>query len=344
MLHLSPGQVVPLILGRQLLATTSSPTVPAVHKPSIAVRTALLIIFLPVVIGLMLFAFMAPTHASGPKDVPIAISAPQAVIDNIESTLAENSDNAPEIIVANDDAAVRELIHDREAVGGLTVSAEGATVYTASGNGAAYVQMMNTLGGNLTAAGQQITTVDLAPTSAEDPQATGIALLGLPLAFGGIVSAVTATLLLKGHKGLTVSALAGIALVAGLVVTFLLHNVYGTLTGNFWAEFAAVSLGISATSFVAAGLAVILRVPGIGITALLTIFVSNPLSGLATGPWLLPSGWSTLGQLMPIGATGHIIRSISFFGGGGIGNAFLVPICWVLVGATLILAVRRRKA
>lgn len=75
----------------------------------------------------------------------------------------------------------------------------------------------------------------------------------------------------------------------------MLHGVYGTLTGSVGIEWLAIALGIAATSTVTAGLGTILGVPGAGIGAILTIFVANPLSGLATGPWLLPAGWSTLG-------------------------------------------------
>lgn len=41
---------------------------------------------------------------------------------------------------------------------------------------------------------------DLAPTTQDDPQASGHGLLGLPLAFGGIISAVIATFPFRGHK------------------------------------------------------------------------------------------------------------------------------------------------
>ena len=72
-----------------------------------------------------------------------------------------------------------------------------------------------------------------------------------------------------------------------------------------------------------------------GIGAVLTIFLANPLSGLSTGPWLLPSGWSTLGQWMPIGATGHLVRSLSFFDGNGSGAAWWVLALWIVTGLVL---------
>ncbi|MHA2789879.1 ABC transporter permease [Corynebacterium sp. S7] len=310
--------------------------------PPPAAQAIGLIILVPIIIGLMLFAFLAPSQASGPKDVPIAVSAPEPVVTQIQERLGADPDNAPELIEASSANDVEQLILNREAVGGMAVAPEGATVYTASGNGAVYTQMLTGIADTFRSSGQTVNIVDLAPTSADDPNATGIATLGLPLAFGGLVSAVAVTFLMRGRKWLKTATLIGIAAVGGLVVTWLLHTVYGTLTGSFWLEFLAIALGIAATSLSAAGLAAVLGFSGLGLAAIATIFIANPLSGLATGPWLLPAGWSTLGQWMTIGATGHLVRSISFFDGAGVGSAWWVLIIWAVAGL-LLLAVDRSK-
>ena len=184
---------------------------------------------------------------------------------------------------------------------------------------------------------------DLAPATADDPQASGIGLLGLPLAFGGVISAVIATFVFRGKKWVKLAVLVGITLLGSLVATWMLHSVYGTLNGSFAAEWAAIACGILATSMFTAGLAGLLGAGGIGIGAVLTIFLSNPLSGLATGPWLLPAGWSTLGQWMPIGATGYLVRSLSFFDGRGIGHAWWTLVLWIVVGAVLLACDRSRS-
>ena len=112
---------------------------------------------------------------------------------------------------------------------------------------------------------------DLAPTTADDPQASGIGLLGLPLAFGGVISAVIATFVFRGKKWVKLAVLVGIALLGSLVATWMLHSVYGTLNGSFAAEWAAIACGILATSMFTAGLAGLLGAGGIGIGAVLTL-------------------------------------------------------------------------
>lgn len=289
---------------------------------------------IPIIIGLMLFAFLAPTFASGPKDVPIAIAAPEPMVSQLEQTMGEDG---PDITVYGSGEEVRDAVLNREVVGGLSIAPTGATAYTAAGNGAPYAQMIEGMASKMEAQGVEVTREELAPTSQDDPQATGLAVLGLPLAFGGIISAVIATFLFRGNKWAKLAVLTGIAAVGSLVVTWMLHSAYGTLTGNFALEWLGIGCGILATSMLTAGLAAIIGIPGVGIGAILTVFLANPLSGLATGPWLLPAGWSTLGQWMPVGATGHLIRSVSFFDGLGAGSSWWVLAIWIAVGFVLLM-------
>ena len=299
------------------------------------------VIGIPIIIGLMFFAFLAPTFASGPRNVPLAVAAPGPLVEKMEATLSEDG---PTLLVRDSDEEVRDAIAQREAVGGLVVTPQGATAYTASGNGAPYAQMIEGMAGQLEAQGMDVTREDLAPTSPDDPQATGLALLGLPLAFGGIVSAVIATLGFRGKKRTKLAVLVGIAALGSLVATWMLHSVYGTLTGSFGMEWFGIGCGILATSLLTAGLGAVIGLPGVGLGAILTIFVANPLSGLATGPWLLPVGWSTLGQWMPIGATGHLVRSLSYFDGLGATQSWWVLLIWIVVGLLLLFLERGRAA
>lgn len=71
---------------------------------------------------------------------------------------------------------------------------------------------------------------------------------------------------------------------------------------------------------------------GIGIGAVLLLFLSNPLAGLATGPQWLPAPWGAIGQFLPAGAAGTAMRSAAYFDGAGSGSAFLVLGCWLLLG------------
>ena len=71
------------------------------------------------------------------------------------------------------------------------------------------------------------------------------------------------------------------------------------------------------------------------------MLVGNPFSGMTSAPEMLPTGWSTLGQWLPPGATGTLLRSVAFFDGAGGTRALWILVGWVVLG--LALAAPRRS-
>jgi hypothetical protein len=65
------------------------------------------------------------------------------------------------------------------------------------------------------------------------------------------------------------------------------------------------------------------------------MLLGNPLSGMTSAPEMLPNGWSTLGQLLPPGAAGTALRSVSFFDGAGAARPLVVLACWLVGGLAL---------
>jgi hypothetical protein len=61
---------------------------------------------------------------------------------------------------------------------------------------------------------------------------------------------------------------------------------------------------------------------------------------------MLPSGWGTLGQWLPQGATATLLRSTAYFGGVGATTAIAVLACWTVAGTALIViaAVRQGRS
>ena len=78
--------------------------------------------------------------------------------------------------------------------------------------------------------------------------------------------------------------------------------------------------------------------------ALTMIFVGNPFSGVATSPEMLPTGAGTLGQLLPPGAGGNLLRSTGFFDGAAASGHIAVLAAWALAGLALLAASRLRPA
>ena len=76
------------------------------------------------------------------------------------------------------------------------------------------------------------------------------------------------------------------------------------------------------------------------------ILIGNPFSGVASAPEMLPKPVGGIGQLMPPGAGGNLLRSTGFFDGAGAGGHVLVLAAWAVAGVALVVAVglRRRSA
>jgi hypothetical protein len=94
------------------------------------------------------------------------------------------------------------------------------------------------------------------------------------------------------------------------------------------------SLAVSAS---VAGLGTLLGRPGIGLGALLMVLLGNPFSGVTSAPEMLPEPVGTLGQWLPPGAGGSLLRSVAFFDGHDVGRMVLVLTGWAVLGLALVI-------
>jgi hypothetical protein len=132
------------------------------------------------------------------------------------------------------------------------------------------------------------------------------------------------------------------SLVAGLILAGLLDFGYGTIDENFWAVAGGIALGLAAISLPAIGLQARFGAPGLAAMSATMILIGNPLSGLANSAAWLPSPWGAIGQLLPPGATGTVLRSNAFFDGHGAAAGLIVLTCWVAAGMFLCALATRR--
>ncbi|WP_053205224.1 hypothetical protein [Jiangella muralis] len=299
-------------------------------------QLAAVIAGLTVLLVALLSAFALPPLHSGPNDVPIAVAGDEGGL------AGELETHGFAVTPAADADAARALILDREAYGAILLDASGRPdeLLVASAASNAVATQLRALGTEL---GVQ-TITDVRPFPADDPTGAGLSAGALPLALGGWIAAVVLLMTVRGPARQAAGA-AVFAVVAGLTVTALLRFVFGTFDGAYWATAAAAALGISATAWAILGLRTALGNAGLAVGAIALILLGNPLSGLASAPELLPAGWGALGQLLPPGATGSLLRSVAYFDGAGAAGPLLVLACWLAGGVALFaLGVRRAAA
>lgn len=301
---------------------------------------AAVLIGIPVVLALMLLAFLTPALHSGPVNLPIAVSGPAPAVEQVTGALQQQP-GAFDVQTVADAQAVTDLIKDREVVGGIALSPDGVQIQTATGAGAPYAGVLQGIGTALQSTGQQVTVTDVAPTTADDPSGAAITAMGLPLIFGGVASAVLLWVLVPNRTRRVVGLLA-VSTIAGLVVAAIVGPWFGAVDANYWALSGAVALGVAAVSATILGLVSVMGIPGLALGAVLMLFVANPISGLATGPAWLPQPWGEIGQWLPIGAAGTVLRSTAYFDGHGMTFALLVLTGWLLLGLILAFVGRKR--
>ncbi|KYH43341.1 hypothetical protein AZH51_12640 [Branchiibius sp. NY16-3462-2] len=292
----------------------------------------------------MVLALVLPASHSGPDNLPIAVSGPQAAQRELVGKLDAAHPGAFDIVTKSDAAGVAAAIKDRSVVGGISLTPSGVTVQTASAAGAPYVTLLHSIGTGMTDQGLKVTYVDVVPYPSADPAGSGLTALGLPLVFGGMASAVSLSTLLKRRWWLRVIASLAFSVLAGLAATAILQFWIGTLEGNFWEAALTMMLGIAAISLTVLGLESLFGYPGLLVGALVMLFVSNPLSGIPTGSQWLPHPWGTIGQWLPIGAAGNAVRGVGFFDGALAGGSLLVLLGWAVFGVALTTIAHVRHA
>ena len=302
-------------------------------RPALRLLTAL--VGVPALLIIMLLCFLTPSLNSGAKDLPLAIAGPPQVTGQITGALEARAPGSFETTTYEQADQARQAVKERQAVGAIAVGAKGVTVVTASGAGTPYVQLLKGIGTGLEATGQHVNYEDAAPMTSKDPTGVTIASLALPLALGGNVSAVLLITLLKKSPRLRMLGAVLMSLTSGLAITALLQFGFHTIDGGFWMTAGALSLGIAAISLTIIGAKDLFGYAGLGLAGFLLLFISNPLSGIATGPQWLPAPWGEIGQLMPIGAAGTAMRSAVFFNGAGASQAVIVLTCWALAGLAM---------
>ncbi|MFW3168449.1 hypothetical protein [Geodermatophilus sp. CPCC 206100] len=306
----------------------------------------LLPVLFAVALTVLLTAFAWPAVRSQPRDLPVAVAGPPAATAQLTEALTAREPGALEVRTVADQAAAEAAIRDREVYGAVVVGDGGPQVLVASAAGPVVAQALREVAGGLGAAtGTPVPVEDVVPAPAADPRGAGLAAAGLPLAIGGILTAALTSRLLPRLR-LRIAAALGMAVAGGMVTATVLGTWLGSLSGGWWTVTGVVALGIAATALVLLGLESLAGTPGLAVGAATVVLLGNPLSGLASAPELLPAGLGTLGQLLPPGATGSLLRSVSWFDGAGAGSPVLVLTAWVVAGLLLAAvggSLRRRR-
>jgi hypothetical protein len=271
-----------------------------------------------------------------PRHVPVAVTAPPAILDRLAASPQLRVYPVPGL------ARARVMVQDRAAYGALVLPRTGsATLVVANGGGHAVATMLMQLGQQVAhARGTTLNTVDVAPTSPNDPNGTVEFYCIAFLTLGGAIGATVLGRIAGPVRGLR-GALERLGLVlvyAGLlsvVVTFFADIVFGDLVGHFGLLFLILWLFVVAVCLAVAGLSALVGLASI-VLVLVLITLGNPSSGGPVPRPLLNGFYSGLSPVMPQGAALSAVRGVQYFGDRGIGLGLLCLLIWALAGLALL--------
>jgi hypothetical protein len=281
------------------------------------------ILIVPVVVAIVLTLFAWPNARLEPRDLPVGVVGP------VPAMPAEKFD----VHRYADEGAARDAIEDREVYGAFVTGPGAPKVLTASAASPAVAQLLAHA-----AAEQKAPVVDVASGG---PRGAALASSVLPLVLAGILTGVLATVLASGAPA-RVGLVLGGSVLAGLAATAIVQPWLDVVEGDWVANAAALSLTVAAIASVVAGLKALLGEPGIALAALTMILVGNPFSGVGSAPELLPEPVGGLGQALPPGAGGNLLRSTGFFDGAAASGPVWVLVAWTATGVALLLAAAAR--
>lgn len=300
------------------------------------------IALLTVITSVLLTVFAWPSARSSVHDVPIALAGPAPAVAQARTVLDQRLPGGFDVIEVADTATAEQLVRDRRAFGAIDLSSGFPQVIIASAASTAVAQTLQATAASIGRAGTGAPVRDLAALPADDLRGAGLAAGTLPLAMGGLLAAVLLVKLVRGGLRRFVGAF-GFAVTGGLAAAAILQCWLGSLSGSYPANAGAIVLTIAAIASTVLGLESLLGSLGIGIGAIAVMLIGNAFSGTATAPEMLPGRSGALGQLLPPGAGGRLLRSTAFFDGRGGEHAVIVLVVWIMLGAALCLAGALRK-
>lgn len=265
----------------------------------------------------------------------MAVVAPAQQAAALSARLEQAVPGGFDIRVLASAEQAREQILDREVYGALVVGQTGLQLDVAS---AASPAMATALSQAMTPLGEAMSlpvrVQDVRPFPAADPKGVGLSAGALPLALGGWIAAVGIMAGVHGSRQRLITA-AGFAIFGGLGMTAILQFGFGTIDGSYWGTSAGAALGAGAACFAVLGLQRMFGRSGLGLAVIALILLGGPLSGRTSAPEMLPVPWGNIGQLLPPGATGTLLRNLALFDGAATTRPLLVLSGWLLGGLAL---------
>ncbi|MDQ7906416.1 ABC transporter permease [Phytohabitans sp. ZYX-F-186] len=315
---------------------------PARRRPSPAALALVIAVGVVALQALLVPLFSAPAANLDPRDLPVVVAGPAPAAQGFAAQLESARPGAFEVTTLPDAASADEALRDRDAYAAFVVGPDGLTLHTAPAASPTVATLLTQASAQLNG-GQPVRTVEVVPLDPDDPRGTGFASGFLPLAITSLLAGIGIYFAARG-RGPRLAGLLGYAVLAGLTSAAVLQFWLGVIPGEYLLNAAAIGLFTLGVAGAVTGLAAVFGEPGVGLGALVIFLAGNALSGVAAAPQLLPQPWGEIGQWLPVGAGGTLLRSTAYFDGAGGATAAWILAAYAIVGLVLVALGRGRTA
>jgi hypothetical protein len=307
---------------------------------------AVALVLLPALVLTLAFAisYVGAFHDPTPHEVPVAVVGPPAVAAQLDALPGDPLDARQ----ASSRPDALSQIDDRDVYGAYEAATNHLFIASAA-NPATAIALERTF--NLAAAAQSrpaVRVTDVKPLPPKDPNGTAAFYGVIAWVFGGYIGSTLIGLIgsprsrSRQRAAARLGALAGFSIIAGILTVVILRASFDVFSGHVVALCAIAALTIWASGAATAGIQAALGPAGTGLVILIFVILGNAASGGPFARPLLPGFWSTIGGVLPPGASVDLARSALFFDGARIIGPILVLVGWAALGASLALALGGR--
>jgi hypothetical protein len=304
------------------------------------------LVLLPALVLMLAFAFfyVGAFHQPTPHHVPVAVVGPPAVAAQLSRLPSEPLEARP----TSSRAYALSQIDDRQVYGAYEAATNRLFVASAA-NPATAIALERTFDRVAAAQGRSAVRVtDVKPLPPSDPNGTAAFYAVIAWVFGGYIGATLIGLIgsprssSRRRAAARIGALAGFAIVAGILSVLMLRATFDLFSGHVVALCEIGALTIFASGAATAGIQAAAGPAGTGLIILIFVILGNSASGGPFARPLLPGLWRTIGGVLPPGAGVDLARSTLYFGGERITGSILDLVAWAGVGTLLAVALGGR--
>ena len=307
---------------------------------------AVALVLLPALVLMLTFAFfyVGAFHEPTPHHVPLAVVGPPTVAAQLNRLPGQPLDARQ----ASSRADALSQINDRKVYGAYEAATNRLFVASAANRATAVAleQVFDRVAAAQNRPAARVT--DVKPLPLSDPNGTAAFYAVIAWVFGGYIGATLIGLIgsprstSRRRAAARVGALAGFAIVAGVLSVVMLRVCFDTFSGHVVAMCAIGALTVFAGGAATAGIQAAAGPAGTGLVILVFVILGNSASGGPFARPLLPGLWRTIGGVLPPGASVDLARSALFFDGARIVGPILVLVVWAALGTALAIALGGR--